>query len=130
MSNFRGAGNKTFSKRGQVIILESRRLLSRSPILSPYIYPYLNYSEIIKSAVMPTGSSGEAPKYSSFDPNTLADGKRSSEWPGPKGERSAGKKKAKDAAREPEADKQNKKANSTGEKSASLILIPIANWPC
>jgi hypothetical protein len=112
--------NTTFRN---VNIPKSHRLLSRSPNLSIYNYPYLDYSEItLKSAVMSTGSSGDGPNYSSFDPNVLADGKRLDEWPGLKGQPSAGKMKGKDAVHEPEAEKQNKKANSTGAKSASLIL--------
>jgi hypothetical protein len=71
---------------------------------------------------MSSGSSGDVPKYSSFDPNALADGKRSDEWTGLKGQPSTGKKKANEAAREPEIENQNKKANSAGEKAASLIL--------
>jgi hypothetical protein len=71
---------------------------------------------------MSTGSSGHDPKYTSFDPNALADGRRSNEWPIPKTQRSGGNKKEKEAARDPKAEMQSKKETSNGEKSASLIL--------
>jgi hypothetical protein len=69
---------------------------------------------------MSSGSSGLDPKYLSLDLNAVADGKRSDEWPVPKRQHSSGDKKAKDAARDTKAEKESKKENSTGEKSASL----------
>lgn len=70
---------------------------------------------------MPTGSSGQEPRYSSFDPNVLADGRRSNELP-VKSQYAGDNKKLKDAARDPKSDKQSENKNSTGEKSASLIF--------
>jgi hypothetical protein len=71
---------------------------------------------------MSSGSSTHDPKYTSFDPNALADGRRSNERPVLRRQRSGGNKKAKDPTRDPKAEKDSKKANSTGEKSASPIL--------
>jgi hypothetical protein len=78
---------------------------------------------------MSSGSSGQDPKYTSFDLNAVADGKRSNEW-AVQTQHSSGNKKAKDAGSDTKAEKQSKKANSTGEKSASLFEVPVGNWSC
>jgi hypothetical protein len=122
MRSTSNSSRKIHSNCGRVIIPEPCRLFSHNPTRSIYNYSSSDNSEsVLKSVVMPTGSSGQEPGYSSFDPNVLADGRRSNELP-VKSQYAGDNKKLKDAVRDPKPDKQSEKKNSTGEKSASLIL--------
>ena len=69
---------------------------------------------------MSTGSAGQGPNYTSWDPNALADGKRTNESPAPKEQPPGDNMKAKKAAYVPQTKKQAKEGKSTGRKSASL----------
>jgi hypothetical protein len=67
-------------------------------------------------------SEGHRPSYLLFDPDALADGERSPQWTGSGSQNSV--------SSEAEDVKESKTANSTGQKSASLILKYIRNWSC
>jgi hypothetical protein len=69
---------------------------------------------------MSSGSSGQDPKYTSFDPNTLADGRRSNESPAHQEQHSGDNMKAK-AASSPQTNIQAKKEDSA-KTSVGLIL--------
>ena len=62
---------------------------------------------------MSSGSSGYGPKYTSFDPNGTADGRRSNESPASQEQHSGDNMKAKKAASSPQTNIQAKKGDST-----------------
>jgi hypothetical protein len=70
---------------------------------------------------MSSGSSGQDPKYTSFDPNTLADGRRSNESSTPQEQHSGDNMKAKKAASPPQTNTQAKKEDSA-KTTVGLIL--------
>jgi hypothetical protein len=70
---------------------------------------------------MSSGSSGQDLKYTSFDPNNLADGRRSNESPVPQEQHSGNNMKAKKAASSPQTNIQAKKEDSA-KASVGLIL--------
>ena len=70
---------------------------------------------------MSSGSSGHNPKYTSLDYDAVADVKPLRESPVRKGQRSSGKKKAKDGAHASKTEKQSKMTDSSGEKSVGLM---------
>ena len=71
---------------------------------------------------MSSGSSGHNPKYTSFDPNIMADGRRSNESPAPQELHSSDNMKAKNAASSPQTNVQAKKGDSTANTSVGLTL--------
>ena len=71
---------------------------------------------------MSSGSSGRNPKYTSFDPNTMADGRRSNESPAPQELHSSDNMKATGAASSPQTNTQAKKGDSTAKASVGLTL--------
>ena len=71
---------------------------------------------------MCSGSSGIDPKYTSFDPNVLAEGKRSNESAAPQEQRSGDNMKANKAASSPQTNLQAKQGDSKGKGSVGLIL--------
>lgn len=70
---------------------------------------------------MCSGSSGLDPKYTSFDPNVLADGKRSNESSAPQEQRSGDNKKANKAASSPQTNLQATQGDSKAERSVGLL---------
>ena len=71
---------------------------------------------------MSSGSTGLNPKYHSFDPNNMADGRRSNESPVPQVQRSGDIMKVNNAASSPQTNVQAKKGDSTDKSSVGLIL--------
>jgi hypothetical protein len=71
---------------------------------------------------MASGSSGYDPKYSSFNPNTIADGRRSNESPAPQEQHSGDNMKANKAASSPQTNIQATKGDSTTKASVGLTL--------
>ena len=70
---------------------------------------------------MCSGSSGIDPKYTSFDPNVLAEGKRSNESAAPQEQRSGDNMRANKAASSPQTNLQAKQGDSKAERSVGLI---------
>jgi hypothetical protein len=71
---------------------------------------------------MSSGSTNLDPKYTSFFPNGLADGRRSNESPVPQEQRSGDNMNANKAASSPQANTQAKAADSKAERSVGLVL--------
>jgi len=71
---------------------------------------------------MSSGSSGHDPKYTSFNPNALADGSRSNESPAPEEQRSGNKMEVKDEARGSQTKKHAEKENSKGTKTSKCMV--------
>src|SRR5947209_13104467 len=71
---------------------------------------------------MSSGSTGLDPKYTSFDPNVLADGRRSNESPAPQEQHSGDDTGAANAASSLQTNIQPKTGDSTAKRSVGLIL--------
>jgi hypothetical protein len=69
---------------------------------------------------MSTGSASQTPSYTTWDPNALADGKRTNESPAPKEQPPSDNMKVKKEAYAPQTKKKAKEKKWTGHKSASL----------
>jgi len=71
---------------------------------------------------MSSGSSGHNPNYTSFDPNNMAEGRRSNESPAAQEQHSSDNTKAKKAASSPQTNTQAKKGDSTAKTSVGPTL--------